>query len=225
MRLSTWRFIIPPAQTLSLNDYQIRDITSETATDWKIPEGTSVEAGKTLILWIGNGESQNLETEDFCAHYGLDQNEVQIVKTEDVMAGLDGRTPGRCRSQTKRGRNFRPRLFITTGKKRPGQIGASASCLRRAWSERRCCLMRKSRLRENWEKNRKTPCRLRGRCPDRRRIRARRCRCKERPGSRRYYRNAECADCGSESRGSAGCGRISETGYAGEYHDHAADHQ
>ena len=80
----------PTAQTLSLNDYQIRDITSETATDWKIPEGTSVEAGKTLILWIGNGESQNLETEDFCAHYGLDQNEVQIVKTEDVMAGLDG---------------------------------------------------------------------------------------------------------------------------------------
>lgn len=80
----------PTAQTLSLNDYQIRDITSETATDWKIPEGTSVEAGKTLILWIGNGESQNLETEDFCTYYGLDQNEVQIVKTEDVMAGLDG---------------------------------------------------------------------------------------------------------------------------------------
>ena len=44
----------PTDQTLSLDDYQIKDITGEVSTDWKIPEGTAVDPGKTLIIWINN---------------------------------------------------------------------------------------------------------------------------------------------------------------------------
>ena len=80
----------PTDQTLSLDDYQIKDITGEVSTDWKIPEGTAVDPGKTLIIWINNKESQSLNAEDFCSHYGISQEDVQIVKTEDIMEGLDG---------------------------------------------------------------------------------------------------------------------------------------
>ena len=80
----------PTDQTLSLDNYQIRDITGETENDWKIPEGTTVDAGKTLIIWMNNKESQSLEAEDFCSYYGISRDEVQIVKTQDVMEGLDG---------------------------------------------------------------------------------------------------------------------------------------
>ena len=45
-----------------------------------------------------NKESQSLNAEDFCSHYGISQEDVQIVKTEDIMKVWMEKPPEHCRS-------------------------------------------------------------------------------------------------------------------------------
>lgn len=74
-------------RTVSLDSYLIQNLNGSTVTDWEIPAGTLLEAGKSLAVWIRNGESDALEEGDFRSYYGIDDN-VQVVKTTESVNGF-----------------------------------------------------------------------------------------------------------------------------------------
>ena len=76
-------------QTVSMDDYLIQNINGSTVTDWEIPAGTELEAGKSLVVWIRNSESDDLSEEDFRSYYGIsDDADVQIVMTTESVNGF-----------------------------------------------------------------------------------------------------------------------------------------
>ena len=75
-------------RTVSMDEYLIQNVNGSTLTDWEIPAGTQIEAGKTLTVWITNDESKDLTTEDFCSYYGVSENEIQLVKTTERVNGF-----------------------------------------------------------------------------------------------------------------------------------------
>lgn len=44
-------------RTVSLDSYLIQNLNGSTVTDWEIPAGTLLEAGKSLAVWIRNGRA------------------------------------------------------------------------------------------------------------------------------------------------------------------------
>ena len=108
----------PTDQSLSLDDYQIKDITQDAAEDWKIPEGTTIDAGKTLIIWINNKESQSLNAKDFCSYYGISQEDVQIVKTEDVMEGPGSDTARTLQITDRQGKEILTQALYNDGEEK-----------------------------------------------------------------------------------------------------------
>ena len=76
-------------QTVSMDDYLIQNINGSTVTDWEIPAGTELEAGKSLVVWIRNSESDGLSEEDFRSYYGISSDaDVQIVMTTESVNGF-----------------------------------------------------------------------------------------------------------------------------------------
>lgn len=72
---------------VSLDNYLIQNVNGGTVTDWDIPAGTTLEAGKTLIVWIRNAESGGLDDSAFRTYYSADDS-VNIVKTVENVNGF-----------------------------------------------------------------------------------------------------------------------------------------
>lgn len=75
-------------QAICMDDYLIRNMNGTTATDWNIPEGTVIEAGKSLVVWVQNAEAILVDIDDFCQYYGIDKDQVNIVKTTAPVNGF-----------------------------------------------------------------------------------------------------------------------------------------
>ena len=75
-------------KTISMDDYLIQNINGSAVTDWEIPEGIQIESGKTLIVWITNAASQALTEDDFCSYYGVNKEDIQLVKTTESVNGF-----------------------------------------------------------------------------------------------------------------------------------------
>ena len=52
-------------QTLDMDNYLIQNVNGSTHTLWEIPEGTTIEAGETLVVWVRNSESDSLDENQF----------------------------------------------------------------------------------------------------------------------------------------------------------------
>ena len=52
-------------QSVNLDSYLIQNVNGSTITDWEIPEGMTLAAGETLVVWIRNAESDSLAGEKF----------------------------------------------------------------------------------------------------------------------------------------------------------------
>ena len=74
-------------QSVNLDSYLIQNVNGSTITDWEIPEGMTLAAGETLVVWIRNAESDSLAEEDFRTYYGISQD-VQLVKTVESVNGF-----------------------------------------------------------------------------------------------------------------------------------------
>ena len=72
---------------IDMDDLLIRNVNGTALTDWEIPQGTTLAAGQTLVVWVRNAESEKITEEDFRAYYGIDDS-VQIVKTVDSVNGF-----------------------------------------------------------------------------------------------------------------------------------------
>ena len=58
-------------QTLNMDNYLIQNVNGSTHTLWEIPEGTTIEAGETLVVWVRNSESDSLDENQFRSYYNI----------------------------------------------------------------------------------------------------------------------------------------------------------
>ncbi len=72
---------------VNLDQYLIQNINGSKVTDWEIPQGMTLEAGATLVVWISNEASASLGMENFRAYYGIGED-VQVVKTTELVNGF-----------------------------------------------------------------------------------------------------------------------------------------
>lgn len=75
-------------QTLNMDNYLIQNVNGSTHTLWEIPEGTTIEAGETLVVWVRNSESDSLDENKFRSYYNITDESVNIVKTNESVKGF-----------------------------------------------------------------------------------------------------------------------------------------
>ena len=75
-------------QTLDMDNYLIQNVNGSTHTLWEIPEGTTIEAGETLVVWVRNSESDSLDENQFRSYYNITDESVNIVKTNESVNGF-----------------------------------------------------------------------------------------------------------------------------------------
>ena len=75
-------------QTLDMDNYLIQNVNGSTNTLWEIPEGTTIAAGETLVVWVCNSESASLDESQFRSYYNITDESVNIVKTNESVNGF-----------------------------------------------------------------------------------------------------------------------------------------
>lgn len=75
-------------QTLNMDNYLIQNVNGSKNTLWEIPEGTTIEAGETLVVWVRNSESDSLDENQFRSYYNITDESVNIVKTNESVNGF-----------------------------------------------------------------------------------------------------------------------------------------
>lgn len=75
-------------QTLDMDNYLIQNVNGSTNTLWEIPEGTTIAAGETLVVWVCNSESVSLDESQFRSYYNITDESVNIVKTNESVNGF-----------------------------------------------------------------------------------------------------------------------------------------
>lgn len=75
-------------QEINLDDYLVEYNNGSTITPWLIPSNTILKGHESLIVWVQNDISKELDTSDFCKYYNLEVDKYKIVKTENIVGGF-----------------------------------------------------------------------------------------------------------------------------------------